>query len=187
MQASLSSIIAADPEFSGSIGTDKHTVHSYIAHFYELVLPFYRDRSISFLEIGINNGASLALWASYFSDSRIVGVDISDNVNPHWRGHQNIEYFFFDAYEVDKIKSQPDFDLIIDDGCHTLRGQMVAIQSYSQKLLPGGMLVIEDIQDPEMLTYLESAVPDGFSATRLDLRSIKRRYDDLLLIVRRDG
>jgi cephalosporin hydroxylase len=52
---------------------DKGTTHSYIEKYEEILAP-YRDRPITLVEIGVESGGSLAMWAEYFANplSRII-------------------------------------------------------------------------------------------------------------------
>src|SRR5881392_1187578 len=43
---------------------------------YERVLAPYRERAIDFVEVGVQNGGSLELWAKYFTAARaLIGCD----------------------------------------------------------------------------------------------------------------
>ena len=55
---------------------DKGTAHSYINE-YEKLLNEYRENS-TVLEIGICQGESLKMWDEYFINSKVYGVDITD-------------------------------------------------------------------------------------------------------------
>src|SRR4030081_1710029 len=45
---------------------------------YERILNEYRDKPVRLLEIGIQNGGSLELWAKYFPNAqKLVGCDIN--------------------------------------------------------------------------------------------------------------
>lgn len=63
-------------------GTDKWGPHFYTPIYHRLLAPF-RNGPVQFLEIGVGGyeyrkvgGASLATWAEYFPNGRIVGIDI---------------------------------------------------------------------------------------------------------------
>ena len=56
--------------------SDKGTHHSYIDMYYEETLANYKNKTITLLEIGVNAGRSLELWAKYFNESStIIGID----------------------------------------------------------------------------------------------------------------
>ena len=52
-------------------------------------------------------------------------------------------------------------------------------------LNPGGIAVIEDIQDYGWLDSLLPLVQEDFSSEVVDIRSVKGRYDDLMLVLKR--
>ena len=67
-------------------GTDKGSLgHGYLGH-YERILGPLRDEPITILEIGVSDGASLRMWADYFTRATIVGVDINEVLSPARRG-----------------------------------------------------------------------------------------------------
>lgn len=168
----LQEIYDADPL------SDKGTVHSYISEYYESALKPYRRIAEKVLEIGVLKGGSTRLWKKYFSKAAIVGIDIT-NQDPE----PGITYVCGDAYDIDTISLfNQEFDVIIDDGPHTLQSQIVFISEWYTKLKPGGLLVIEDIQSTEdavrLITFAQN---QGHQIKLIDLRHIKGRYDDLLI------
>jgi len=45
---------------------------------YEELFEEYKNKKITFVEIGVSNGGSLDIWKKYFSkDSRIIGIDLN--------------------------------------------------------------------------------------------------------------
>lgn len=62
--------------------------------------------------------------------------------------------------------------------------QFVA-RNYSGLLAPGGLLVIEDVQDPDWVPHVIRAFPEGLRhlASVVDRRHVKGRYDDLLIVL----
>jgi len=140
--------------------TDKRGLeHNYVP-FYEKYFESLRNKKLKILEIGIyrpnpnNNdgrqvGASLKTWYEYFPNAEIYGVDLTD----------------FSDIENDRIKTLignqghrgpggleniitsfgSDFDIIIDDGGHTMQQQLVTLGYMFKHLKPGGIFVIEDL------------------------------------------
>jgi hypothetical protein len=167
------------------IGTDKNTTHAYVEHFYEEAFKKYQDKNISLLEIGINSGGSLYLWGKYFYNGNILGIDIEDNIKEKWKVLNNVKHLIKDAYDLNTIKDLPKFDIIIDDGPHTLESQIWFIENYLTKMMPNGLLVIEDIQDIAHIEVLKQHTPKEYlsNAKSIDLRSYKNRYDDILYVI----
>jgi hypothetical protein len=81
------------------------------------------------------------------------------------------------------------FDIIIDDGPHTLESQIYAVKNYLYLLKPGGILFIEDVYKMEWFQSLILSIPeelkDNLEVIEYDLRGYKNRPDDLLLLIRR--
>lgn len=184
--------LSGDSTYNG--GTDKNTYHSYIEFFYEKCFEKYKEKNISLLEIGIQGGSSLKLWKEYFVNSkRIVGIDISeDSLAERNKNIEGVEYFFGDAYSEEIANQFSNFDIIIDDGPHTLESQIQFILKYFPKLNSGGMLIIEDVEDINytldfMKTFHKVCENDksgsSYIIKTIDLRNKKGRYDDILFVV----
>lgn len=169
-------------------GTDKTSDHSY-ADLYDLILAPYHNRPINLLEIGIYQGGSLLMWQHYFPDAVVSGVDI-DSRGMHEANAQRLDYdylrlYYGDAYTLQMLETlmQADaYDIIIDDGPHTLQSQIFAAYRYSSLLAPGGILVIEDVQDIAHFDALTNALPESERrrVTTYDVRHVRGRYDDLV-------
>lgn len=162
--------------------SDKGTVHSYISEYYNETLKPYRDTAEKVLEIGVLNGDSMRLWKKYFTKAEIVGIDITQQ-----KPEDGITYIHADAYNADTLSLfSEEFDVIIDDGPHTLESQFYFISHWYNKLKPGGLLIIEDVQSPDDAIRLFSLAQDrGQQARLIDLRHVKGRYDDLILEIKK--
>jgi len=169
--------------------TDKGTSHSYL----ELYNRWFHQRQYSaqhIMEIGVNFGGSIKLWHDYFPNSTIYGVDIE--FNHVWDEIQNksrIQLYQSDAYSsefakyiCEKVKS---FDIIIDDGPHTLETMKRAIELYVPYLSKNGIFIIEDIPSWEWMEELRQMVPDELRKYigMYDLRPLKGRFDDIVFVV----
>lgn len=170
--------------------TDKNTTHSYI-ELYELLLQNKRLAAKNILEIGVQRGGSIKLWHDYFINATIYGLDIIP-IKDTWEEIQNnsrIKLGRFDAYNetffnknfLGKIK----FDMLLDDGPHTLESMTQFIKLYSQVMKDDGILIIEDVQDIKWLEELKKAVPNHLKqyVSTYDLRYIKDRYDDIVFVI----
>ena len=97
--------------------SDKWAV--YISE-YDRLFCELRDRELNVLEIGVQNGGSLEIWARYFEKAKnVIGCDIDHNchslefVDPRITvvlGDANV-----DATENAILSKTPVYDLIIDD------------------------------------------------------------------------
>jgi hypothetical protein len=184
----LREIINLNPTLNAgddSVGTDKDTTHNYINGFYEEHFAKYQNNKINLLEIGVNSGGSLFLWSKFFNNGNIYGIELHDRIKPYFKGLHNVRYIFSDAYNDNIISHLPQFDIIIDDGPHTLESQIYCISNYITKLNNGGIMVIEDIQSFDHIDILKYYTPkdSNINSYYIDLRASKNRYDDLLFII----
>jgi hypothetical protein len=175
--------------------TDKNYGHSY-AEVYEALFEDIKDTAENILEIGINKGGSIDLWQKYFTNANVYGVDCLpiDNID-----HEILQRLLCnnkvnllastDAYNVDTLipfyKNDTKFDVVIDDGPHTLKSQIEFIDLYTPLLTDNGILIIEDVQDIKDINNLIEAVPDNLKQyiQVYDLRDAINRYDDILFII----
>jgi hypothetical protein len=172
--------------------TDKNTSHSYLTT-YDTLFSSRKDLAKNVLEIGIDNGGSIKLWADYFKNATIQAIDIIPE-SKVWDELKNKDNIILhpstDAYDVRLFTSKflnpgTKFDIIIDDGPHTLESMVIFLNMYIHLLTDDGLLIIEDIQSPEWINILIRMVPPELRQFMgvYDLRKNKGRYDDILFIV----
>lgn len=160
--------------------TDKNTVHSYIDRLYnDIFISEYTD----VLEIGAFNGGSALLWQDYFINANIDVIDITEC--PAIKNQPRINHIVGDAYSNDMLKNLRQYDLIIDDGPHTLDSMIFFVNHYTKLLKSNGICIIEDIQDIMWFNVLITIVPTDCFYYAVDLRNVKNRYDDLVLVIRK--
>jgi hypothetical protein len=170
-------------------GTDKNTIHNYTGIYAQLLAP-YRNKRGTLLEIGVQHGGSSLLWHEYLPRFRLFLSDIQDIIpDVIWDQLDPDRYDFYqgDAYNGGSLKLFCDecaegFDVIIDDGPHTLASQVFAVSHYFPMLKPNGVLIIEDIQDIQHVDALTSALPEELQnyVQIFDNRSSRGRYDDII-------
>lgn len=164
--------------------TDKNCVHSYVDNVYEGLFKDVRHSTKKLLEIGVEGGGSLLMWREYFPNAEILGID--EKPCRQLEGRERIKTLKGDAYEKNMIDLVgDDFDIIIDDGPHTLKSISFFVEEYINKLAPGGILVVEDFQDFDWTNIVRRKLKDGYEAEVRDLRKIKERYDDILMVIRK--
>jgi hypothetical protein len=122
----------------GSDKGDANEGHAY-GDFYERFLPKSPKRM---LEIGIKNGASARAWKEWFPDVEFHGLDlfiehpIPEDIDAIWHQGNQCDYLL-----LEKLR-EFEFDIIIDDGSHVARHQMVTFFSLMHAKCT---YVIEDI------------------------------------------
>jgi len=163
----------------------------YTQH-YDQLLSEVRNDFTKVLEIGVETGRSHRLWLEYFPNAKIYGYDIFEygydelqrlqEGNPFldrsvmFKGDQsNVEH-------LNKFKSEHggNFDMIIDDGGHTMEQMQTSLNHLWDSVKPGGIYVIEDLhscsgQWPELYGY--EVIQDGDTLTT-DLLSSLENNDD---------
>ncbi|MGB4595469.1 MAG: class I SAM-dependent methyltransferase [Anaerolineaceae bacterium] len=109
----------------------------------------YKDTPIDLLEIGIQNGGSLEIWAKYFTKANhIIGCDIDEHCGNLTFIDKRIHFVFGDALkdETQKkvLENSLTYDIIIDDGSHDSIDVIKAFSRYFPVLKEGGLYIIED-------------------------------------------
>jgi predicted O-methyltransferase YrrM len=114
---------------------------------YALLFGPLRERAITLLEIGVAGGASLRMWEQLFPLARIVGID----VNPACSRHASERSAVYIGDQSDAvflgrvIEREGPFDLVIDDGGHTMEQHAASLAALWGEVRPGGFYAIEDL------------------------------------------
>ena len=127
--------------------TDKSSQDHQYTDRYTLYLEQYRDMEFNLLEIGVFDGASVKMWKDYFPKATIVAIDIDsrckqyeeDRIHIHI-GDQTDVNFLLSVYE-----QYGHFEVILDDGGHSYKQQIVSFETLFPKLASGGLYVVEDL------------------------------------------
>lgn len=171
-----------------SLETDKNFVHSYI-HVYESLLESIRFSSTNILEIGINTGNSHRMWRDYFPNANIYGLDI-ENFCDGMINEERIITKLTNAYTKESIEDFGNirFDVIIDDGPHTLDSQIFVVENYCNLLTDNGILIIEDIPDINWIQILSSHVPNelkilSYGIDRRWVPNASWYHDEILFVI----
>jgi len=170
--------------------TDKNTIHSYLTVYDELFNK-KKDSATHVLEVGIHSGGSLLLWKNYFKNATIYGIDIIDKTHilEELKNDNNIvlhtQTNAYDSNFVNKAFEDVKFDIVLDDGPHTLQSMIDFIILYSPLLKDNGILIIEDVQDITWLNTLIENTPEHLKKCikTYDRRSVKGRYDDIIFVI----
>lgn len=166
----------------GYYPTDKGTTHCYIDSYDKLFLD-YKEKTINILEVGVSEGGSVRLWSEYFTNATIFGYDIVRTARPNIF-NENVSYIVKDVNHIaiDEFKDTP-LSIAIDDGSHSLQDQLTFIKTIYDQVIPGGLLIVEDIQNLEgQKSDFESL---GYPFEVIDLRNVQGRYDDVLLVFKK--
>jgi hypothetical protein len=172
--------------------TDKNTTHSYLG-LYETLLSSKKYTAKNVLEVGIHRGGSIKLWYDYFQNATIHGIDINgiNMILNDLRNKERIKLYTssnaydFDFFKTKLLNTNIKFDMVLDDGPHTLESMKKFIMLYSQLLCDDGILIIEDVQSWNWIEILKECVPDDLKSfiQVYDLRENKNRYDDIVFVI----
>lgn len=137
--------------------------------FYETFIKFPTDKSKyadfynrhfegltpnTILEIGVLKGGSHRAWKELFPLTRVVGIEIDPAVTEAnkdleiYTGNQTDQFFL---NSVISTIGQP--DIIIDDGGHSRKQQVLSLTYLWPHLISGGLYVIEDLETSFLDNY----------------------------------
>lgn len=137
--------------------TDKETFHRYGKTYEEIFAKFDRNARLNILEIGTQKGGSLLAWKEYFPNANVYGVDIVDVVSDEYR-KDTVTRIISDIKEW---KNDIEWDIVIDDGSHYLLDVVYVVANYCVQLKPGGVIVIEDVRFPTLVSrVIENLLTD---------------------------
>jgi cephalosporin hydroxylase len=177
---------------TGICDTDKGSSHTYTG-MYEEILSQYKNKECTLLEIGVQSGGSALLWSKYLPNAKFSFADVDplnqmviDMIGDKCIFHLGDAY---SDYGLNAIKSaRPEgFDVIIDDGPHTLQSMVECIRKYLPIVKKDGYLIIEDVQNISWCETLKNEVPLEYrnNIEIADTRNFKNRYDDIVFIVKK--
>jgi hypothetical protein len=123
---------------------------------YDEILSDYRGKDITFVEIGVLDGGSLEMWKKYFGkNAKIIGIDLNPKSKKFEQ--EGIEIFLGDQSDKNFwesfFKKIGKVDIIIDDGGHTNKQQIVTTINSVKNINNGGMLIIEDTHTSYIREY----------------------------------
>jgi hypothetical protein len=168
--------------------TDKDTRHSYLSVYDELFKQFQYS-NINIFEVGYFIGGSCKLWIDYFPNAQVRSIDnlseVPDELKAQCR--QPLESRIrLDLISINELTERyfDDFKptIVIDDGSHLIQDQIKLVQITYPVLVPGGLIIIEDIQNME---YVEEFKKLGYGFEIHDRRNVKGCEDDILIIFRK--
>ncbi|KAK6859901.1 hypothetical protein PG995_003537 [Apiospora arundinis] len=145
-------------------GTDKVTTHQYWL-MYDKYFPAIRNKKLKMLEIGLGcdmnygPGKSYYTWLEYFPNVDLYYMEYDGACAEKWAA-ETTGATIYSGDQADKAFLQKfidetggDFDIIIDDGGHTMNQQQVSLEVLWKIVKPGGMYFVEDLQTSFMPSY----------------------------------
>lgn len=132
--------------------TDKAPLYHNYTPIYHSYFKSFRNEPIKLLEIGFKRGASARMWEEYFPHAELHFIDISNNFieqygkdlssrcHLHVANQENVEQL----RNFLKIAGH-NFDVIIDDGGHSMKQQITSFKILFPAVKSGGVYIIEDL------------------------------------------
>ncbi len=129
---------------------DKKIIHKWMHYFpiYERHLTPWRNKTLTFFEIGVFKGGSLQMWQRFFGPmATIVGIDI----NPECAGHaeEGIHVRIGDQSDPKFLASLVEEfgapDIVLDDGSHRMDHIRATFDFLYPKVTKNGLYIVEDL------------------------------------------
>jgi len=123
--------------------TDRAAGHDFTEFYHDYMVKYTNPR---LLEIGIYDGASLKMWEEFFGFPTIVGIDIESKKQYESLNIKTMVADQSDPMQLLKcLEVCSEYDIIVDDGGHTMQQQLVTIATLFPHLKSGGLYVLEDL------------------------------------------
>lgn len=153
-------------ELAVKYGTDKGPEDHMYTDRYSLYLEQYRDIEFNLLEIGVYDGASIKMWKEYFPKAHIVALDIDPRCKQY--EEDRIDIHIGDQTDVkflqDVFNKYGHFEVILDDGGHSWKQQIISFETLFPLLTPGGLYFIEDMHT----SYRPQSIWDDYHITGMN-------------------
>lgn len=133
------------------------------SHYFELYEQYFhkfRFKEPVVLEIGVDNGGSMEMWAEYFGsdddhpceiigiDNRLKVTDLDIYGTSILHGEQG-DPNFWDKFN----QEQGPMDIVIDDGSHYSNHQILSFEKLFPHMNDGGIYFVEDTHSSYMDTF----------------------------------
>ena len=125
--------------------------------YYDL-LEHVRDEPLRLLEIGVYNGGSLHMWREFLPNATLFAIDVDPRCLAFERDLPNTTIRLVDQGNPAALRGFAeemggDFDVVIDDGGHTMPQQLTSFEVLFPYVVSGGAYVIEDLGTAYWVEY----------------------------------
>jgi len=160
----LTSFIISCPvtldELALKYGTDKSSKFHAYTKIYEKYFHQLKNQPLKFLEIGFCYGCSAHMWEDYFTQAEIHFIDNNPGTLHHFTNFSRTMLHIMNQEDPNELanfikKTGGEFDIIIDDGGHTMHQQITSFVQLFPAVKSGGLYVIEDLH-----TSYANFIPD---------------------------
>ena len=125
-------------------------IHKWVHYFpiYERHFAAWRNRSVTFVELGVSGGGSLQMWQRYFGPmAKIIGVDIDSKCSAHEArgifvriGDQADHAFLGSITDEFGVP-----DIVLDDGSHVMSDIASSFQFLYPRMHKNAVYMVEDL------------------------------------------
>ena len=171
---------------SKSSWTRLHVAHNYM-EFYDNFFLNVKDKKLKLLEIGVKFGGSVRLFHDYLINSNIIGVNINNEwKNGNIKDYPRLNLFTFNGYDLNQWEKLPykKFDIIIDDGPHTLDTQIFAFNNFPNYLDEKGILIIEDVNKNNIDKIINLKNKYKYNIEIYNWSDQTKRIDDVIITIK---
>jgi hypothetical protein len=151
--------------------TDKGIPGHGYTDIYEGFLVQWRYAPLRIMEIGVAGGGSLGLWYNYFPQASIFGIDIDDASRFENARVKTCRADQSKRDQLEKCLKQfgGSFDLLIDDGGHSMDQQQISLGYLFPHVRPNGFYFLEDLHTSLPEVYPGFGVEPGEANTTLTM------------------
>jgi hypothetical protein len=149
--------------------SDRHRDDKSFKHQYDVPYSLYLEplralsRSLSMFEIGLGCdqeriGASVMMWGEYLPDARLTLFEFDEPCGRKWHKENaqlapkgGFNLYFGDQANAEHLEKairddgDRQYDVIIDDGGHTMQQQLTSFRVLWPRVKRGGVYVVEDL------------------------------------------
>ena len=155
--------------------TDKDTGFTSVYH---ALLSHVREAPLRLLEIGLYNGGSLRMWREYLPNATLHGIDVDRRTLAYEQEIPGTKVRLVDQADARTLRAfvaelGGSYDVILDDGGHTMEQQIVSFEVLFPHVVSGGIYIIEDLGTSYFLEY--GGGPPGADGTAI--AHVKRLVD----------
>lgn len=149
---------------------------------YESLFSEFKNKPITFVEVGIFGGGSLFMWKKYFHPkSRIIGIDL----NPKSKNYEKYGFEIFIGDQEDEnfwknfYKKIGKIDILLDDGGHTDIQQTQTLISSINNIKENGIIAIEDVHTSYLTEFGNPSSSSFINYSKKIIDLINYRYSGL--------
>jgi len=141
--------------------TDKSSSEHNYTWIYDRLFTSIREEPVELLELGVWEGASIAMWEEYFThpDARIVGIDHVPRYHPAGLSSR-VQLVHSDQAEIPVELQDATFDVIIDDASHISSKTIASFLTWWPRLKQHGFYIVEDLMTSYYTDNPVEANPD---------------------------